>query len=151
MADQNTINRIGGILKNVYADAIVEQQNLAAVARKRFTKAKGVRMGGDHLEVPVRVGGNRAGVGARNSDDPLPIPVRQQEKKFQIYDRAVFGVIRVYDKDIQNTRDSEQAFINHLDDEVTQIAKERPQAHEHHHLGRRHGHPDHGQRRHRQH
>ena len=124
MADQNTINRIGGILKNVYSDAIVEQQNLAAVARKLFTKAKGVRMGGDHLEVSIRIGGNRAGVGARNSDDALPVPLRQQEKKFLIYDRAVFGVIRVFDKDIQNSKDNAQAFVNHLDDEVTQIAKD---------------------------
>ncbi len=124
MADQNTINRIGGLLKTVYSDGIVEQQNLAAVARKLFSKAKGVRMGGDHLEVSVRIGGNRAGVGARNSDDALPTPGLQQEKKFQIYDRAVFGVIKVYDKDIQNTKTNEQAFINHLDDEVTQIAKD---------------------------
>jgi len=124
LADQNTINRIGGILKNVYSDAIVEQQNLAAVARKLFTKAKGVRLGGDHYEVSIRVGGNRAGVGARNSDDQLPTPLRQQEKKFQIFDRAVFGVIRVFDKDIQNSKDNKQAFINHLDDEVTQIAKD---------------------------
>jgi len=124
MADQNTINRIGGLLKNVYSDAIVEQQNLAAVARKLFTKAKGVRLGGDHYEVSVRIGGNRAGVGARNSDDQLPIPLRQQEKKFQIFDRAVFGVIRVFDKDIQNTKDNKQAFINHLDDEITQVAKD---------------------------
>lgn len=123
-ADANTITRIGGILKNVYSDAIVEQQNLAAVIRKRFTKAKGTRMGGDHLEVSIRIGGNRAGVGARLSDDPLPTPLRQQEKKFQIFDRAVFGVIKVYDKDIQNTRENAQAFINHLDDEVTQIAKD---------------------------
>jgi hypothetical protein len=124
LADQNTINRIGGILKNVYSDAIVEQQNLAAVARKLFTKAKGVRLGGDHYEVSIRIGGNRAGVGARNSDDQLPIPLRQQEKKFQIFDRAVFGVIRVFDKDIQNSKDNKQAFINHLDDEVTQVAKD---------------------------
>lgn len=124
MADANTITRIGGILKNVYSDAIVEQQNLAAVIRKRFTKAKGTRMGGDHLEVSIRIGGNRAGVGARLSDDALPVPLRQQEKKFQIFDRAVFGVIKVYDKDIQNTRENAQAFINHLDDEVTQIAKD---------------------------
>jgi len=124
LADQNTINRIGGILKNVYSDAIVEQQNLAAVARKLFTKAKGVRLGGDHYEVSIRIGGNRAGVGARNSDDALPIPLRQQEKKFQVFDRAVFGVIRVFDKDIQNSKDNTQAFINHLDDEVTQIAKD---------------------------
>lgn len=124
MADQNTINRIGGLLKNVYSDAIVEQQNLAAVARKLFTKAKGTRMGGDHLEVSIRIGGNRAGVGARNSDDALPTPLRQQEKKFQIFDRGVFGVIRVFDKDIQNTKDGKQAFINHLDDEVTQVAKD---------------------------
>ena len=82
MADANTITRIGGLLKNVYSDSIVEQQNLAAVARKRFSKAKGERMGGDHLEISIRVGGNRAGVGARLSDDPLPTPVRQQEKKF---------------------------------------------------------------------
>jgi hypothetical protein len=124
LADQNTINRIGGILKNVYSDAIVEQQNLAAVARKLFTKAKGVRLGGDHYEVSIRIGGNRAGVGARNSDDLLPIPLRQQEKKFLVYDRAVFGVIRVFDKDIQNSKDNKQAFINHLDDEVTQVAKD---------------------------
>jgi hypothetical protein len=36
----------------------------------------------------------------------------------------VFGVIRVFDKDIQNSKDNKQAFINHLDDEVTQIAKD---------------------------
>lgn len=124
MADQNTINRIGGLLKNVYSDAIVEQQNLAAVARKLFTKAKGVRLGGDHYEISIRIGGNRAGVGARNSDDTLPTPLRQQEKKFLVYDRAVFGVIRVFDKDIQNSKDNKQAFINHLDDEVTQVAKD---------------------------
>ena len=124
MADANTITRIGGILKNVYSDSIEEQQNLAAVIRKRFTKAKGVRLGGDHLEISIRIGGNRAGVGARLSDDPLPTPLRQQEKKFLVYDRAVFGVIKVYDKDIQNTRENAQAFINHLDDEVTQIAKD---------------------------
>jgi len=80
LADQNTINRIGGILKNVYSDAIVEQQNLASVARKLFTKAKGVRMGGDHLEVSIRIGGNRAGVGARNSDDALPVPCGNKRK-----------------------------------------------------------------------
>jgi len=124
LADQNTINRIGGLLKNVYSDAIVEQQNLAAVARKLFTKAKGVRLGGDHYEISIRIGGNRAGVGARNSDDTLPTPLRQQEKKFLIYDRAVFGMIRVFDKDIQNSKDNKQAFINHLDDEVTQVAKD---------------------------
>lgn len=123
-ADANTITRIGGLLKNVYSDSIEEQQNLAAVVRKRFSKAKGERMGGDHLEVAIRVGGNRAGVGARLSDDALPTPGRQQEKKFQIFDRAVFGVIKVYDKDIQNTKSNEQAFINHLDDEVTQISKD---------------------------
>lgn len=124
MADTNTITRIGGILKNVYSDSIVEQQNLAAVARKLFTKAKGVRMGGDHLEIAIRLGGNRKGIGARNSDDALPVAGRQLEKKFTVYDRAVFGVIRVYDKDIENTKDGSQAFINHLDDEVTQIAKD---------------------------
>jgi hypothetical protein len=124
MADAGTITRIGGILKNVYSDTIVEQQNLAAVARKLFTKAKGVRLGGDHYEVSVRVGGNRAGVGPRNSDDPLPVPGRQQEKKFQIFDRAELGVIRVYDKDIENTRDNAQGFINHLDDEVTGVARD---------------------------
>jgi hypothetical protein len=124
MADAGTISRIGGILKNVYSDTIVEQQNMAAVARKLFTKAKGVRLGGDHYEVSVRVGGNRAGVGPRNSDDPLPVPARQQEKKFQIFDRAELGVIRVYDKDIENTRDNAQGFINHLDDEVTGVARD---------------------------
>ena len=124
MADANTITRIGGILKNVYSDTIVEQQNMAAVARKLFTKAKGVRLGGDHYEVSVRVGGNRAGVGARNSDDLLPVPARQQEKKFLIYDRAELGVIRVLDKDIENCRDNAQGFINHLDDEVTGVARD---------------------------
>lgn len=124
MADANTISRIGGILKTVYQDGIVEQQNLAAVTRKKFSKAKGTRMGGDHLEISVRMGGNRAGVGARLSDDPLPVPSRQQEKKAQIYDRSVFGVIKVYDKDIEDAEKNFQSFISHLDDETTQIAKD---------------------------
>jgi len=124
VADANTITRIGGLLKNVYQPGIEEQQNLAAVIRKRFTKAKGSRMGGDHLEVAIRVGGNRAGVGARLSDDPLPVPQRQQEKKFLIYDRLIEGVIKVYEKDVENTRTLEQAFINHLDDEITQMPKD---------------------------
>lgn len=124
MADAATINRIGGLLKNVYSDAIVEQQNLAAVTRKLFTKAKGVRLGGDHYEMAIRVGGNRAGIGARNSDDALPTPSRQAEKKFMVYDRAMFGVIKIYDKDVENSRDNKQAFINHLDDEVMQVAKD---------------------------
>lgn len=121
MADANTIARIGGLLKNVYQPGVEEQQNLAAVIRKRFTKAKGSRMGGDHLELAVRVGGNRAGVGARLSDDPLPVPQRQQEKKFLVYDRWMTGVIKVYEKDVENTKSVEQAFINHLDDEIKQM------------------------------
>ncbi len=124
MADQDTINRIGGILKTVYGDAIIEQQNLAAVIRKDFTKAKGTRMGGDHLELSVRMGGNRAGVGARMSDGALPVPSLQQQKKALIYDRGVFGVIKVYDKDIENSRTNQQAFANHLDNEVTQVVKD---------------------------
>jgi hypothetical protein len=123
-ADANTITRIGGLLKNVYQPGIEEQQNLAAVIRKRFTKAKGSRMGGDHLEVSIRVGGNRAGVGARLSDDPLPVPQRQQEKKFLVYDRLIEGTIKVFEKDVENTRTLEQAFINHLDDEITQMPKD---------------------------
>jgi hypothetical protein len=124
VADANTITRIGGILKNTYSDMIVEQQNLLAALRKKFTKAQGVRLGGDHYEISVRVGGNRAGVGARNSDDPLPTPSRQREKKFQVFDRAIFGVIKVYDKDIENSASDKQAFANHLDDEVTQMVKD---------------------------
>lgn len=124
MADANTIARIGGILKNVYSDAIVEQQNLATVARKLFTKAKGVRLGGDHYEISVRVRGNRAGVGARNSDDALPTPNRQKEIKFSVFDRAVFGVVKFYDKDIENSASDKQAFANHMDDEITQSVKD---------------------------
>jgi hypothetical protein len=124
MADANTITRIGGILKNVYSDAIVEQQNLATVARKLFTKAKGVRMGGDHYEISVRVGGNRAGVGARLSDDALPTAGAQQEKKFQVFDRAYMATIKVYDKDIENSLTNAQAFANTLDDQITQVVKD---------------------------
>lgn len=124
MADANTIARIGGILKNSYSDSIVEQQNLTPVARKLFHKAKGVRLGGDHYEISVRVSGNRAGVGARLSDDALPAAGAQIEKKFSIFDRAYFGVIKVYDKDIENSLTNAQAFANTLDDQVSQVVKD---------------------------
>jgi hypothetical protein len=124
MADANTITRIGGILKNVYSESIVEQQNLASVARKLFTKAKGVRLGGDHYEISVRIGGNRAGVGARLSDDALPVAGSQQEKKFQVFDRAYFGTIKLFDKDIENSLTDKQAFANTMDDQITQIVKD---------------------------
>jgi hypothetical protein len=81
VADTQTIGRIGEMLKNVYADGVVQLQNQATVIRKKFKKAKAVRVSGDHYEMDVRVGGNRGAVGARNSDDPMPVAKRQRHKK----------------------------------------------------------------------
>ena len=124
MADANTITRIGGILKNVYGPKIEEQQNKTAVLRTRYGKADNeyVRsMAGDHFEFPARVGGNRAGVAPAASDDPLPTAGRQNEKKFQVFDRGYTAVIKMYEKDILNSESNPQAFANHQTNEMTQI------------------------------
>lgn len=118
MADVQTIGRIGEMLKNIYKDGVVEIQNQAAVIRKKFTKAKAVRVSGDHYEGDVRVGGNRGAVGARLSDDPMPIAKRQKHKKWKVYDRSVFATIKLYDKDIENAEGNADSFVNHLDDEM---------------------------------
>jgi len=109
------------MLKNVYDDGVVQLQNQATVLRKKFTKAKAVRVSGDHYEMDARVAGNRGGVGARLSDDPMPVAKRQVHVKAMVYDRSVFGTIKLYDKDIQDAEESEDAFINHLDDEMENI------------------------------
>lgn len=112
------------MLKDVFSDGIEEQQNMATVVRKLFSKATASRLGGDHYEMGIKVGGNRAGVGARNSDDPVPIAKRQRNRKFSVYDRAVFGVIKLYDKDIENATENKQAFASHLDDEVAGVTRD---------------------------
>jgi predicted nucleic acid-binding Zn ribbon protein len=112
-------------LKNVYSDAIVEQQNLAAVARKLFTKAKGVRW----VAITTRSQSASAETAPawelatrtiRSSHSPAPAG----EEVPNLRSRRVRRDPGVFDKDIQNSKDNKQAFINHLDDEVTQIAKD---------------------------
>lgn len=126
MADTNTISRIGGLLKNTYGpNYVVEQQNKAALTRKKFSSAaESFRVGGDHYEFPARLQGNRASVQAQKSDDALAVPQRQVEKKFQVTDRMYTGVIRLFQKDIKNAEGNDRAFVSHLDDEVNMMLED---------------------------
>lgn len=125
MADSATITRIGGILKNTYGPAIVEQQNKIASTRRRYGKAdSSARMGGDHFEFPARVNGGRGAVQPQLSSSALPVAVQQSEKKFLVYDRMYAGLIKVYDKDIENSKTNPQAFANHLTNEMTNMVQD---------------------------
>jgi len=126
MADVNTANRIGGILKATFGPKIEEQQNKTAVLRTRYGKADNsyFRAPGDHFEFPARLGGNRAGIAPAASDDPLPTASRQLEKKFSIYDRGYVGVIKMYEKDMENANKNFQSFISHQQDEMTNIVQD---------------------------
>jgi hypothetical protein len=127
MADQGTISRIGGILKNTYGPRITEQQNLIAFTRNRYGKADNdfYRGPGDHFEWPARVGGNRASVAAAASDDPLLTPSRQKEVKFSSFDRSYTGGIKVFVGDMQAAQGNNAAsFISHKADEMTQLVKD---------------------------
>lgn len=126
MADNNTITRIGGILKTTFGPKIEEQQNKAAVLRKRYGKADNAyfRAPGSYFQFPARIGGNRAGVAPAASDDQLPTPLRQQEKQFQIQDRGYVGVIKMYEKDMENASKNFQSFISHQQDEMTNIVQD---------------------------
>jgi hypothetical protein len=120
MADAGTLSRISGILKVTYGGAILEQQNLTTVSRKRYKKAEeGWRAPGDHFELSARLGGNRASIAGTASDDALLPASRQNEKKFTIFDRGYSGTIKMYEKDIANTKTAggAAAFINHQEDE----------------------------------
>lgn len=125
MADAGTLSRIGGILKVTYGGAIKEQQNLAAISRKRYKKAEeGWRAPGDHFEFAARLGGNRASIAGTASDDPLLPSSRQNEKKFQIYDRGYSGTIKMYEKDIENSKSNAAAFISHQEDESKGVMRD---------------------------
>lgn len=126
MADANTITRIGGILKATFGPKIVEQQNKLAVLRNRYGKADNAffRAPGDHFEFPARIGGNRAGIASTASDDQLPTASRQQDKKFQVSDRGYVGVIKMYDKDMENASKNLQSFIDHKQEEMTMIVED---------------------------
>lgn len=122
MADAGTITRIGNILKNTYGPGIVEQQNKKTFLLDELEKmSDGFRTGGDHYEFPARVAGARAAVQPQAASDALATPTRQNEQKFLVYDKMMTGVIRVYDKDVENTKGNDRAFVNHLDNEVTQM------------------------------
>lgn len=126
MADAATIARIGSLLKNTYGpDYVVEQQNKAAVTRKDFSNApESARMGGDHYEFPIKVGGNRASVQFQASDDALAAAGRQNNQKFSIFDRMLTANIRVFEKDIKNSEGNERAFVSTLDDEVNGVLED---------------------------
>ena len=126
MADANTITRIGGILKATFGPKIEEQQNKMAVLRTRYGKADNAyfRAPGDHFEFPARIGGNRAGIAPAASDDQLPTAGRQLEKKFSVSDRGYVGVIKMYEKDMENATKNFQSFISHQQDEMTGIIED---------------------------
>lgn len=126
MADQDTIARIGGILKNTYGPKVVEQQNLTAFSRKRYGKADNAfyRAAGDHFEFPARIGGNRASIAASASDDLLLTPSQQKEQKFMIYDRGYTGQIKIWEADVANTKGKEAAFIEDQQNEVMGLTRD---------------------------
>jgi hypothetical protein len=123
MADTNTIARIGGLLKVTYGPKIEEQQNKSAVLRNRYGKADNsyFRAPGDHFEFPARVSGARGAVAPTASDDQLPTPLRQVEKKFQVFDRGYAATVKMYEKDMENASKNFQSFISHQTDEMTNI------------------------------
>jgi hypothetical protein len=127
MADQNTIARIGGILKNTYGPKIVEQQNLIAFTRNRYGKADNAfyRAAGDHFEFPARVSGNRASVSAVLSDDTLPLAGHQKDVKFAIYDKSYTGQIKLFVADMQAAAGNNgAAFIATKAEEMQQLVKD---------------------------
>lgn len=126
MADANTIARIDGILKTTYGPIVEEQQNMTAFSRKRYGKADNAyfRAPGNRFEFPARIGGNRAGISATLSDDALPVAGRQQEKKFQVFDRAYVGVIKMWEKDMENSSKNFQSFISHQEDEMQGVTRD---------------------------
>lgn len=125
MADAGTLARIGGILKVTYGGTIKEQQNLTASSRKRFMKADPEwRAPGDHFEFSARIGGNRASIAGTASDDALLPAGKQNEKKFTVYDAGYSGTIKLYEKDIANSKNKEGAFINTQEDESKGVVRD---------------------------
>ena len=126
MADQGTVNRIGGLLKTTFGPRVVEQQNLTAFTRKRYGKADNefYRAPGSQFQFPARIGGNRGGIAPTASDDALPAALRQQEKQFIQTDRGYSGQIRMYEKDMENAQKNFQSFISHKEDEISGITRD---------------------------
>lgn len=125
MADQNTLTRIGGLLKTTYGPVIEEQQNQTVMSRKRYGKADPYfRAPGNGFKFAARVGGNRSGVSAMLSDDPLPVAGRQNEQQFTVNDRAYAGSIKLWEKDIENAKGNYQSFVSHQEDETKGVARD---------------------------
>jgi hypothetical protein len=112
-------------LKVTYGGAIKEQQNLMALSRKRYKKAEeGWRAPGNFFAFAARLGGNRASIAGTASDDPLLPASRQNEKQFNIFDRGYSATIKMYEKDIANTKTNAGAFINHQEDESKGVMRD---------------------------
>lgn len=125
MADQNTVGRIGGLLKTVYGpQKVYEILNLVATARKRYLKKSGdVDAPGATTNLAINLTDGRGSIAPSFSDDPLPTPVQQDNEQWAVSERGYTGQLYFYDRDIEVASKNWQAFVPLLEDNMTRYLK----------------------------
>jgi hypothetical protein len=125
MADQNTVSRIGGLLKTVYGPAKVwEILNLVTTARKRYLKKSDEVPGpGNTTNLAINLTDGRGAIAPSFSDDPLPSPVQQDNEQWAVSERGYTGQVQFYDRDLEVASNNKQAFVPYLEDTITRFLK----------------------------
>jgi hypothetical protein len=119
-----TLSSADAILKDLYVGPIVEQLNYKTYCLDRIERDS------DHIDhtgrraiVPVRSGRNR-GRGSRADAGTLPVAGKQTYADAIISIKYHYSAIEVSDGAIQASKSNEGAFLNILDDESKQVAKD---------------------------
>lgn len=125
MADQNTVSRIGGLLKTVYGpQKVYEILNLVATARKRYLKkSSDINGPGTTTNLAINLTDGRGSIAPSFSDDPLPTPVQQDNEQWSVSERGYTGQLFFYDRDIEVASKNWQAFTPLLEDNMTRYLK----------------------------
>lgn len=115
------ISELSALLKTVYGDAVVNQQNLAAMLYKRFGQSK-VTFGGNCYEFPARMG-NAQSVGARGYRQGLPQPIMTNDQTCRIRHKFNYGTFDIAGPDIEKGKGNVNAFVNTLTDKMRNLTE----------------------------
>jgi len=105
----------------VFGNSVEQQQNLAAMAYKKFSSSQ-VRFGGNSYEFPARMV-NTQSVGARPYRLGLPEPQLNIDVTSRVRHKFIYGTFDIPGPDIEKGRGNVNAFVNTLTDKMRSLTE----------------------------
>lgn len=115
----DNVSELAALMKTVYGPRLENQQNLAAMIHKKFSKST-VEFGGNRYEFPVRLV-NTQSVGSRPYRQSLPEPILNTDRTSSVRHKFFYGTLDIPGPDIEKGRGNPNAFVNTLQDKMDSL------------------------------